>query len=94
MKGLILAAGFGNRMSPLTNNTHKTLLKINGEAIMDRIVLSLIQNGINKIIIVTGYRAEELTNHLQKNFPKIEFEFVHNERYRETNNIFSLALAF
>jgi histidinol-phosphate/aromatic aminotransferase/cobyric acid decarboxylase-like protein/choline kinase len=94
MKGLILAAGFGNRMSPLTDNTHKTLLKINGEAIMNRIVSSLIQNGVNKIVIVTGYRAEELRNHLHTHFPKTEFEYVHNARYRETNNIFSLALAF
>ena len=94
MKGLILAAGFGNRMSPLTDNTHKTLLKVNGEAIMDRIVSSLIQNGVNKIVIVTGYRSEELTAHLRINFENVEFEFIHNDRYRETNNIFSLALAF
>lgn len=94
MKGLILAAGFGNRMSPLTNNRHKTLLEINGEPIMDRIVSSLIQNGVLKIVVVTGYRAEELIAHLHNNFPDIEFEFVNNPRYRETNNIFSLALAF
>ena len=94
MKALILAAGFGNRMSPLTNNTHKTLLKINGEAIMDRIVSSLLQNGVEKIVIVTGYRVEELIAHLDKNFPAVAFEYVHNPRYRETNNIFSLALAF
>jgi histidinol-phosphate/aromatic aminotransferase/cobyric acid decarboxylase-like protein/choline kinase len=94
MKAIILAAGFGNRMSPLTNNTHKTLLKVNGEAIMDRIVTSLLQNGIRKIVIVTGYRSVELTNHLLLNFQDVLFEFVHNPRYRETNNIFSLALAF
>ncbi len=94
MKGLILAAGFGNRMSPLTNTTHKTLLKINGEAIIDRIVSSLILNGINKMVVVTGYRAEELMEHLKMQFPEIEFEFINNPRYRETNNIFSLSLAF
>lgn len=94
MKALILAAGFGNRMSPLTNNKHKTLLPINGEPIMDRIVSSLIQNGIQKVIVVTGYRSAELIEHLQKNFKTVKFEFVHNAKYRETNNIFSLALAF
>jgi len=94
IKALILAAGFGNSMSPLTNNKHKTLLQVNGEAIMDRIISSLIINGIDNIVIVTGYRSEELINHLTLNFAKLEFEFIHNHRYRETNNIFSLALAF
>lgn len=94
MKAIILAAGFGNRMRPLTNSKHKTLLKINGEAIMDRIVSSLLQNEIYNIVIVTGYRSSELIDHLQLHFKDIQFEFVHNPRYRETNNIFSLALAF
>lgn len=94
MKGLILAAGFGNRMSPLTNDTHKTLLKVNGEAIMDRIVKSLVHNGVINIVIVTGYRADELRKHLLENFKQVNFEFINNPRYRETNNIFSLALAF
>ena len=94
MKGIILAAGFGNRMSPLTNDTHKTLLKVNGEAIMDRIVTSLVHNGVTNIVIVTGYRAVELQKHLLDNFQMVNFEFINNPRYRETNNIFSLALAF
>lgn len=94
MKGIILAAGFGNRMSPLTNDTHKTLLKVNGEPIMDRIVNSLIHNGVTNIVIVTGYKEEELREHLLANFKQVHFEFINNPRYRETNNIFSLALAF
>ncbi len=94
MKALILAAGFGNRMSPLTNNKHKTLLEIDGEPIMDRIINSLLINSVNEILVVTGYRSEELISHLENTFPNVMFEFVHNERFRETNNIFSLSLAF
>jgi len=94
MKALILAAGFGNRMRPLTNNAHKTLLKVNGQAIIDRIVSGLIGNDITNIVIVTGYRADELRDHLLETFQGAQFQFVHNERYRETNNIFSMALAF
>ncbi len=94
MKALILAAGFGNRMSPLTNNKHKTLLEIDGEPIMDRIINSLLVNSVNEILVVTGYRSEELISHLENTFPNVMFEFVHNERFRETNNIFSLSLAF
>lgn len=94
MKALILAAGFGNRMRPLTNNAHKTLLKVNGEAIIDRIMAGLVDNGIRKAVIVTGYRATELTDHLRESFTNVQFEFVHNARYEETNNIYSMALAF
>jgi histidinol-phosphate/aromatic aminotransferase/cobyric acid decarboxylase-like protein/choline kinase len=94
MKALILAAGFGNRMRPLTDHIHKTLLKVNGQAIIDRIVSGLVENGITRIVVVTGYRAEELTDHLRDRFSGVSFEFVHNARYRETNNIYSMALAF
>ena len=56
MRAVILAAGYGGRMSPLTNKTHKTLLKVNGNHIMDLIIKSLVSNNINDIIIVTGYK--------------------------------------
>lgn len=94
MKALILAAGFGNRMRPLTDSEHKTLLKVNGQAIIDRIVTGLVDNGITNIIVVTGYRSDELIEHLTRRFINVAFEFVHNSRYRDTNNIYSMALAF
>jgi histidinol-phosphate/aromatic aminotransferase/cobyric acid decarboxylase-like protein/choline kinase len=94
MKALILTAGFGNRMRPLTNKTHKTLIKIAGIPIIDRIINSLVKNNINKIVIVTGYMADEIIKHLKTNFPSIEFEFIHNIKYDQTNNIYSMALAF
>ena len=94
MKAVILAAGYGGRMSPLTKEIHKTLLKVNGEHIMDLIIKSLIDNSIKDIVIVTGYKEEQLKNHLINNFNDIPFKFIHNEKYATTNNIFSLALAF
>lgn len=93
MKALVLAAGFGNRMRPLTDHIHKTLLKVNGEAIIDRIVSGLVQNAVTDVVVVTGYRADELVAHLRRGFPSVNFQFVHNERYAETNNIFSMSLA-
>ena len=56
MKAVILAAGYGGRMSPLTKEINKTLLKVNGERIMDLIIKSLINNNIKDIVIVTGYK--------------------------------------
>ncbi len=94
MKAIILCAGYGNRMSPLTNDTHKTLLKIGSETIIDRILNSLKHNNILKIVIVTGYLDEQLKRHINENHKNLIVEYIHNDRYRETNNIFSLALAF
>jgi choline kinase len=87
MKAIILAAGYGNRMRPLTDATHKTMLEVAGETIIGRIVGGLIENGITDIVVVTGYRAEELSSYCRKTFSKAQFTFVHNRKYRETNNI-------
>ncbi len=94
MKAIILAAGYGNRMRPLTDQRHKTLLSVGNKTILSRIIDGLLENNINEIIIVTGFRAEEIEEYLKKKYPDNTFGYVHNKRYRETNNIFSLALAF
>ena len=94
MKALILAAGYGQRMRPLTDYTHKTLLEIAGSTIIDRILHGLRLHGIIDVTIVTGYRADELVKHVREGHPDLSFTFVHNERYDKTNNIFSMALAF
>ncbi len=94
MKALILAAGLGARMRPLTDDRQKTLLPIAGRAIIDRILDGLREQGIVDIHIVTGYRAEELRTHLLATHSDLSFHFIHNERYDKTNNIYSMALAF
>jgi histidinol-phosphate/aromatic aminotransferase/cobyric acid decarboxylase-like protein/choline kinase len=94
MKAIILAAGYGNRMRPLTDAKHKTLLTVAGKTIIGRILDGLYDNGITDIVVVTGYRREELVDYLTQNYKHCFISYVHNERYRETNNIYSMALAF
>ncbi|MGH9328007.1 MAG: aminotransferase class I/II-fold pyridoxal phosphate-dependent enzyme [Terriglobia bacterium] len=94
MKAIILAAGYGRRMKPLTDATHKTLLSVGGQTIIGRICDGLIANNIFDVVVVTGYRADQLREYLQSRYPHLNLTFVHNARYRETNNIFSLAMAF
>ena len=94
MKALILAAGIGNRMKPLTNKVHKTLLKIAGKPIINRIIDNLLDEKISDITIVTGYMKDELKSHLKLYYPKQTFSYVNNEKYLTTNNIYSLYLAF
>ena len=94
MKAIILAAGIGNRMMPLTRKTHKTLLEVDGTSIIDRIIDSLRRNGIVDVVIVTGYLKNQLINHLENKYDDVNFEYVDNPRFKQTNNIFSLSIAF
>lgn len=91
---VLLAAGLGRRMRPLTNTKHKSLIEISpGSTILGRILHSLARRGISRVVIVTGYRALDVRNYVEQNFPEMRFVFVHNARYAETNNIHSMALA-
>lgn len=95
MKILILAAGLGRRMKPLTDERHKSLLEVGtDQTILGRILLSLGKRELTDVVIVTGYRAGELRDYAESTFPTFDFTFVHNDRYDETNNIHSVALAF
>ncbi|HEX3001875.1 MAG TPA: aminotransferase class I/II-fold pyridoxal phosphate-dependent enzyme, partial [Methanoregula sp.] len=93
MKAIILAAGYGRRMRPLTNTCHKTLLRIGGTTIIERIVDSLRSHAITDILVVTGHQSEQLTSFLLSRYNDVRFTFVHNEHYATTNNIHSLHLA-
>jgi histidinol-phosphate/aromatic aminotransferase/cobyric acid decarboxylase-like protein/choline kinase len=94
MKVIILTAGFGNRMRPLTFKTHKTLLRVGDQTVIEKIINSLVSNGIKDFVIVTGYRADDIRAHMQVKFPDLNVEYVHNPNYETTNNIYSLWLAF
>jgi histidinol-phosphate/aromatic aminotransferase/cobyric acid decarboxylase-like protein/choline kinase len=93
MQALILAAGIGRRMRPLTAARPKTLLTIGGETIIDRILDGLGQRAVSPVTIVTGYRADELTAHVSDRFPALDIRYVHNAEFESTNNIHSMALA-
>ncbi len=89
-KAIILAAGFGSRMAPVTLNTPKPLVKVNGVRIIDTLLDSLVNKGITNIVIVRGYKKEMFDELLEK-YPFIKF--VDNENYNVTNNISSVVKA-
>jgi len=90
MKGIILAAGVASRLRPLTNNTPKCLLTVGDKPILQRTIENLLLNSINDLVIVTGYLNEKIENFIADNFPEVNVEFIYNERYDSTNNIYSL----
>ena len=93
MKAIILAAGIGSRIHPLTDNCPKSLLKIDNKTILEMMISNIQDCHINKIIFVTGYLENQIKEYVKRKFPNLKTYFVTNEKYAETNTGFSLLLA-
>lgn len=91
MKALILAAGLGSRLAPITDNFPKSLVMINGKPILVKQIENLIENGITDITIISGYKAEILQERIHSQFPKVQI--INNVDYASTNNMYSAYLA-
>lgn len=87
MKAIFLAAGMGERMRPVTLDTPKPLVKVNGERIIDGLIDAVIEAGIDEIYIVVGYLKEKFRELLKK-YPQIKI--IENKMYNEANNISSI----
>ncbi len=93
MKAIILAAGIGSRLRPITNEKPKTLVEVNGKPLLGHILDSLIVNGIKDIVICVGYKSEEIINYCESTYTTINFKFIDNKDFDKTNNMYSLFLA-
>lgn len=85
-RAVFLAAGFGERLVPITLNTPKPLIRVNGKRIIDGLIDACLAVGIEEIYIVRGYLAEEFDQLLYK-YPMVKF--LENPLFNETNNISS-----
>lgn len=88
-RAIFLAAGFGSRLVPITLNTPKPLVLVNGKKIIETLLDAVVKAEIPEIIIVTGYLNEQFEILLKK-YPNIKF--VYNKKYNEANNISSAYL--
>lgn len=86
-RAIFMAAGFGSRLVPITLNTPKPLVRVNGKRIIDGLIDAVLGAGIEEIIIVRGYLREEFDLLLSK-YPMIKF--VDNPIFNEANNISSI----
>ncbi|WP_102264471.1 phosphocholine cytidylyltransferase family protein [Mesobacillus jeotgali] len=91
MKALILAAGMGTRLRPLTDNKPKSMVEVNGVPILFKQLYNLMNNGIKDITIVAGYCADVIVQSINKSFPFVKV--IVNEEYETTNNMYSAYLA-
>lgn len=67
MKAVILAAGLGTRMRPLTDTTPKPLLLVNGKPIIERIIAAFPEE-VHEVVVVVGYKGDQIKNFLGGNF--------------------------
>jgi choline kinase len=90
---LLLAAGTGSRLFPLTQNAPKCLTLVNGVSILERLISNLNQYGFTRLIVVTGHLENHIRHFLGNQVGDIKIEYVFSPLYKTTNNIYSLWMA-
>lgn len=90
---LLLAAGTGSRLQPLTLDTPKCLTEVGGIPILERLVNNLRAQGFKRLVVVIGHLGDRIQEFLQQHAADMQVEYVINPDYRTTNNIYSLWLA-
>lgn len=90
---LLLAAGTGSRLMPLTSNAPKCLTLVNGQSFLERLVINLIKQGFKRLVVVTGHQEHCIREFLTAFSEDLTIEFIFSPPYKTTNNIYSLWMA-
>lgn len=92
-KAVILLAGDGGRLQPITQTIPKCLISIGGRPLLWYSLSHLIHIGISDYVFVVGHKAEMIMRYVKQEFPTIQSTFVYNAQYNEKNVIYSFYLA-
>ena len=91
---LLLAAGTGSRLQPLTDSMPKCLLDVYGPTILERLIDNLCDNGFKRLVIVVGYMGSRIQRFVNEYVVgNLTIEIITNPLFLTTNNIYSLWLA-
>ncbi|MDO5292790.1 MAG: phosphocholine cytidylyltransferase family protein [bacterium] len=91
MKALILAAGFGSRLTPITNKCPKSMVPVNGTPILFKQIDNLLENDITDITVICGYLGDLLRHAVERRYPMVKV--VESKNYATTNNMYSAYIA-
>ena len=93
MQAIILAAGMGRRLGDLTKENTKCMVPVNGVRLIDRLLGQLSGLSLKRVIIVVGYKGQELKNYIGHRYDdQLKIAYAENPIYDKTNNIYSLSL--
>lgn len=90
---VILVAGYGSRLMPLTETTPKCLVQVKGKPILVNTLDNLEKNGIKEAVIVVGHLKDVIIASIGHDYHGIKIKYVYNEIYKKTNSMYSLWLA-
>ncbi|SDA62621.1 aminotransferase class I/II-fold pyridoxal phosphate-dependent enzyme [Methanobrevibacter millerae] len=93
MDAIILAAGMGKRLKGLTKDKTKCMITVNDVTLIERMLTQLDNLNLEKIVLVVGYHADKLKEFISTLDIKTKIDYVSNEIFDKTNNIYSLFLA-
>ena len=93
MQAIILAAGMGKRLGEYTKNNTKCMVPVNGVPLIDRVLNQLSSLKLSRVVIVVGYEGQKLIDYIGNEYNGLKIEYIFNNIYDKTNNIYSLALA-
>lgn len=93
MQAIILAAGMGKRLGEYTKDNTKCMLEVNGIRLIDRALDHLHKLAVSRVVLVVGYKSQNVKDYVGKEFKGIPIVYVENSIYDRTNNIYSLYLA-
>ena len=85
---LLLAAGTGSRLFPLTKSSPKCLTLVNEKSILERLLINLEKQGFKRLVIITGYEKEGIMDFLGSKSGNLSIEYINSPLYRTTNNIY------
>ncbi|PTP42199.1 phosphocholine cytidylyltransferase family protein [Vibrio splendidus] len=92
MIGVILAAGVGSRLRPMTNDKPKCLVTTAGRPILQYQLDTYKEAGVKELVVVVGYEGQAVKEYLKHN-KDFKINIIENEIYEDTNNMYSLYLA-
>ena len=94
MKVVFLIAGKGRRLKEVTKNNHKSLIKLDECSVLHHLIESFIYAGLTEFIPIVGHCSDKVLSEFKKEYSKlIEVDYVKNERFNDTNNLYSLFCA-